>query len=84
MGSDPVAAGHVCTTGSTFCQVCGKLVDRDALQSIRLRPNDPGSKTTVDHHDYGTAEVKEHWDDRVDVTIKPETTHFKGPMAERV
>lgn len=81
MGSHPVTPEHVCTTGRTFCEVCGKLVDRDALKSIGLRAVTPGTKTTVDVHDFGTAEVKEHWNDRVDVTMKPKTIHVKGPLA---
>lgn len=84
MGSHSVADEHICTTGHTFCQICGKLVDRDALRSIGFRPTNPGAKTTVDVHDTHKVEVTEHWDDRVDVTAKMETQHFKGPDAELV
>jgi hypothetical protein len=41
-----------------------------------------GPKTTVDVHDHHKMEVTEHWDDRVDVTMKPETVRLKGPKAE--
>ena len=76
--------GHVCSSSSTFC-ACGKLVDRDALRSIAIRPTDPGAKKTVDVHDRHTVEVTEHWNDRVDVTVKnPETIRVKGPNAEPV
>lgn len=81
MGSHPVAPEHICTTGRTFCEVCGKLVDRDALKSIGLRAVALESKTTVDVHDWGTAEVTERQGDRVDVTMKPKTIQVKGPLA---
>ena len=41
------------------------------------RSSRPGTNTTLDHHDYGTVEVTEHWNDRQDVTVKPETIHIK-------
>lgn len=75
---------HVCiASGRIFCS-CGKLVDRAAALSISLRPSPMGSKVTTDVHDHHTVDVTEHWDDRVDVTMKPETLHVKGPNAEPV
>lgn len=79
MGSDPVE--HVCiSSGRIFCS-CGKLVDREAALSISMRASMPGSKTTVDVHDSHKVEVTEHWNDRVDVTMKPETIQVKGTLA---
>ncbi len=56
------------------------MVDRAAALSISLRASDPGSKTTVDVHDYGTAETVEHWNDNVDVKIKHDPIRVKGPL----
>lgn len=77
MGSDSVSHSCEQTDGRAFC-VCGKLIDREAIRSISLRHNQPGSKVTVDVHDNHTVEVTEHWNDRVDVTMKPKTIHVKG------
>lgn len=52
---------------------------KEKLRSIGFRRTTPGSKTTVDVHDHHTMEVTEHWNDRVDVTCKPETIHVKAP-----
>lgn len=77
MGSHSVS--HVCeqTDGRAFCS-CGKVINRSALQSIGVRPVPMGSKVTTDVHDWGKAEVTEHWNDNVDVTMKPKTIHAKG------
>lgn len=39
-----------------------------------------GPKTTTDVHDHHTVDVTEHWDDRQDVTVKPETIRVKGRL----
>ena len=39
------------------------------------------SKTTVDVHDTHTVEVTEHWNDRQDVNVKPNTIKRNGPKA---
>lgn len=39
-------------------------------------------KVTTDHHDYGTVEVTEHWGDRQDVTVKPETVQARLRLNE--
>lgn len=70
---------HVCIAGGRIFCTCGKLVDRAAALSISMRPGAPGAKTTVDVHDHHKVEVTEHWDDRVDVTMKPETIRLKTP-----
>jgi hypothetical protein len=83
LGSDPV--NHVCESdnGRAFCS-CGKVIDRAALRSIGVRPVPMGTKVTTDVHDWGTADTTEHWNDRVDVTMKPKTIKVKGPNAEPV
>lgn len=35
------------------------------------RPKARGPKRTLDVHDRHTVEVTEHWNDRVDVTVRP-------------
>ncbi len=72
---------HEARDGRSFCE-CGKLLDREAIESVRLRPQQQGAKVTVDHHDYGTVEVTEHWDDKVDVKAKPDTIRLEGPPGE--
>lgn len=39
-------------------------------------------KKTVDVHDHHTVEVTEHWSDRQDINVKPETIRVKGPRFE--
>ena len=34
-------------------------------------------KVTTDAHDHHTVDVTEHWSDRVDVTVKPDTVRAK-------
>lgn len=51
---------------------------REKLKSLgfsRARARQP--KTTVDVHDHHTVEVTEHWHDRQDVTVKPDTVRIK-------
>lgn len=38
-------------------------------------PSKRAPKTRVDDHGTHTVEVTEHWNDRVDVTVKPPTFH---------
>ena len=48
---------------------------RDKVESVHLQL--PGArqavKVTHDHHDHGIVTVREHYSDRVDVNVKPET-----------
>lgn len=49
----------------------------DKLRSLSFaRPSARGVKVTTDVHDHHTVDVIEHWDDRVDVTVRPETIHL--------
>lgn len=60
---------------------------KEKLRSLSLMGprSDRGPKKTVDVHDKHTVEVVEHWNDRVDVTVKnPETIRVKGPDARPV
>lgn len=50
---------------------------RDKLKSLSFVGAARPSKKTVDVHDSHTVEVTEHWDDRVDVAVKPETIHVE-------
>lgn len=40
------------------------------------------TKVTVDDHDTHTVEVKQHWQDRQDVTVKPRTVGVKTTVEE--
>lgn len=48
---------------------------KEKIQSLGFRRGPAAPKTTVDVHDHHKVEVTEHWNDRVDVTVKPETAH---------
>ncbi len=51
---------------------------REKLLSLGFsRSRDRQPKKTVDVHDHHTVEVTEHWDDRQDVLVKPETVRLK-------
>lgn len=51
---------------------------KDKIRSLSLMGSKRDAKKTVDVHDHHTVEVTEHWDDRVDVTLKPETVRVKA------
>lgn len=53
-----------------------KAAFREKLRSLSFSTGPRAPKITVDHHDHHTMEVTEHWDDRVDVTMKPETINL--------
>lgn len=45
----------------------------DKLRSLGFRSQVPANKKTVDVHDEHTVVVTEHWNDRQDVTVCPQT-----------
>lgn len=49
----------------------------EKLRSLGFRARPPGNKVTTDVHDSHTVDVTEHWNDRVDVTVKPQTLRVK-------
>lgn len=50
----------------------------EKLRSLSFsRPRNRAPKTTVDVHDHHTVEVTEHWHDRQDVTVQPETIRIQ-------
>lgn len=53
---------------------------KEKIQSLSFMGSARLSKKTVDVHDTHTMEVTEHWDDRVDVTMKPQTVHLGRPI----
>ncbi len=49
----------------------------DKLRSLSFsRPGHRAPKVTVDHHDHHTVEVTEHWQDRQDIKVLPETIRY--------
>lgn len=55
----------------------------EKLRSINIgKPERRQPKVTTDVHDHHTVDVTEHWDDRQDVTVKPQTAHLKLPRKE--
>jgi hypothetical protein len=46
---------------------------RAKLRTLGFRSRVPGPKVTTDIHDHHTVDVTEHWHDRQDVTVKPDT-----------
>jgi hypothetical protein len=56
---------------------------KDKIRTINFgQDKNRKPKTTVDEHDYGTVEVTEHWKDRQDVTVKPDTVRAKLRLTE--
>lgn len=54
---------------------------RDKIRSVNIGlASRRAPKVTTDHHDYGTVDVTEHWNDRVDVNVKPDTVRLKVSM----
>jgi hypothetical protein len=49
---------------------------KEKLRSLSFSTGGKPKKVTVDHHDHHTMEVTEHWNDQVDVAMKPETIHL--------
>ena len=49
----------------------------DKLRSLGFRATVPSPKVTTDVHDRHTVDVTEHFNDRVDVTVKPATARLK-------
>jgi hypothetical protein len=45
---------------------------REKLRSLGFRKGPRTPKTTTDVHDHHSVDVTEHWDDRVDVTVRPD------------
>jgi hypothetical protein len=52
---------------------------KEKLKSLSFMGSERRAKTTVDVHDYGKVKTTEHWNDRVDVDVKPDTIRLKGP-----
>jgi hypothetical protein len=51
------------------------------LRSLHFARNEARkAKETVDHHDYGTVTVTEHYDDRVDVNVAPEPARVSASV----
>lgn len=55
--------------------------DNDFVEKLRSlsfsRPRHRAPKVTTDVHDTHTVDVTEHWHDRQDVTVKPQTLKIK-------
>lgn len=50
----------------------------DKLRSLNVsKPSRRAPKVTVDVHDRHTVEITEHWHDRQDITVKPQTLKIK-------
>lgn len=56
-----------------------KQAFKEKIRSLAFRGSDRPAKKTVDVHDHHHVEVVEHWNDRVDVTMKPETVRVSSP-----
>lgn len=54
---------------------------REKLRSLHLSAPSrrPDTKTTTDVHDHLQVDVIEHLDDRVDVTVRPDTVQLEVP-----
>lgn len=57
---------------------------REHYQSLRVSSPERRSlsKTTTDDHGTHTVEVKEHWQDRQDVTVKPRSIGLSATVKE--
>lgn len=55
-------------------------IDREKLKSLHFRGSGKRTerKVTTERHDNGVVDIVEHFDDRTDVTIKPDTLRLGG------